>query len=141
MGAASAGTTVVVTGASNEFRPLLSSKKFKENIQPIDTTNVMTKINQLEVKSFDYKNSTKGMIGLIAEEVSIVLPEAVNFEIDKYDPDGNLIRDEFGNVVIPDNAPMAPYSLRFDVLSAFLLAAIQELDKKIQTLNTLVGVV
>mgnify|MGYP001568012642 CR=1 FL=1 len=132
MGAATTGTTVVITGASNEFRPLTSSRRFKENIRPW-TKNPLTLITRLpRPVLFDYKDvkrpdeigqdgmiipgamsiGGKNVLDFLAEDVYPIIPEAVNVD------DSGL-----------------PYSFRFDALTAILIAAVQEQQKQIDDLN------
>jgi len=55
-----------------------SSSRFKTNIQPIEDS--MTKLLQLRGVRFEWKETRTPAIGVIAEEVSRVLPEAVSWE-------------------------------------------------------------
>jgi len=65
----------------------------------------LDKIRQLEVKEFDWKSSGEHEVGLIAEEVEKVFPEAVGYE------NGKVI------------------GLKFLPLIALTIKAIQEIDK------------
>ena len=65
--------TRTVTGGTEE-----SSRRWKMNIKPI--RNALSKIVRLRGVSFDWKDSGRHDIGLIAEEVGKVLPEVVSYE-------------------------------------------------------------
>jgi hypothetical protein len=53
-----------------------SDKRLKENIKPL--TNSLDKINQLEGVSFNWKDTGRPSIGLIAQDVEKVVPEIVS---------------------------------------------------------------
>jgi len=55
-----------------------SSRRWKENIQPLHGS--LEKVLQLKGVSFDWREGGKHDIGLIAEEVGAVIPEAVVYE-------------------------------------------------------------
>jgi len=55
-----------------------SSKRWKENIQPLHGS--LEKVLQLKGVSFDWREGGKHDIGLIAEEVGVVIPEVVAYE-------------------------------------------------------------
>jgi Chaperone of endosialidase len=55
-----------------------SSRRWKENIQPLE--DALDKVQRLRGVSFDWKETGKSDIGLIAEEVGEVVPEVVAFE-------------------------------------------------------------
>ena len=55
-----------------------SSIRFKDNVQTIE--NPIEKAMQMRGVTFDWKDSGRKDIGLIAEEVAKVIPEAVTFE-------------------------------------------------------------
>jgi hypothetical protein len=122
MGAASAGTAVVITGVANEFRPLLSSIRFKENIRVFSGSYLARLLTITSPVLFDYKDKklsngkasfgSKNNVGLIAEDVYLAFPEAVNLDENKQ-----------------------PYSLRFDTLIAGLVGAVQELSAEIELLR------
>jgi hypothetical protein len=65
----------VIVSASGQLGVTVSSVKFKDNIQPLGATKVL----QLDPKSFTMKNddSKSKCVGLIAEEVVMVIPELV----------------------------------------------------------------
>jgi hypothetical protein len=55
-----------------------SSRRWKTNIHPL--TDALAKIEQLRGVSYDLKQSGKHEIGVIAEEVGVVVPEVVSYE-------------------------------------------------------------
>jgi hypothetical protein len=55
-----------------------SSRRWKTNIQTLP--NALSKVEQLRGVSYDLKDSGKHEIGVIAEEVGVVLPEVVTYE-------------------------------------------------------------
>jgi hypothetical protein len=67
-----------------------SDYRLKENIEPL--VNALTRINQLSVHRFNFKNdTTKTIDGFLAHEVANIVPESINGEKDAVDPDGNMI--------------------------------------------------
>jgi hypothetical protein len=57
-----------------------SSRRFKENIRPID--DALAKVSKLKGVYFDYASDKKPGLGLVAEEVAEVFPEAVERDAD-----------------------------------------------------------
>jgi hypothetical protein len=55
-----------------------SSRRWKTNIQPI--SNALDQVKQLQGVRFDWKETGKSDIGLIAEDVGKVVPEVVAYE-------------------------------------------------------------
>ena len=88
-----------------------SSLRFKENLYPID--NALTKLSSLRGVYFDYKDTHKHSLGLVAEDVGRVFPELVT-----YDPNGT---DAVG--------------LDYDKLNAVTIEAIKEQQKEIEQLK------
>jgi hypothetical protein len=60
-----------------------SSRRWKENIAPLE--HALEKVCLLQGVSFDWKDTKKHDIGMIAEDVGAVLPELVVFEENKTD--------------------------------------------------------
>ncbi len=89
-------TTVQVEGLvlAEEFVQL-SSRALKQDIKPID--DALTKIDRLQGVYFNWrtKQSPQAQIGLIAEDVAEVLPEAVSMTADDGSPQGI----KYGNLV------------------------------------------
>jgi hypothetical protein len=66
---------------SASSHPTYSSRRFKQNIRPIE--NALDTLKQLNGKIFDWKTkNVTNDIGFIAEEVNEVLPTLVNFDQD-----------------------------------------------------------
>jgi len=106
------GTTVDVMGTTGQLVAHSSSRRFKNNIQPLDDYGPT--IAQLNPVSFNYKNDTHKtkQIGLIAEEVEQVIPELV-------------VRDKDG----------LPFSVKYSDLTTLLLYELQKQQKTITTLS------
>ncbi|MDD2487262.1 MAG: tail fiber domain-containing protein, partial [Candidatus Gracilibacteria bacterium] len=71
-----------------------SDKRLKENIKKIESP--LEKIKQLNGYTFDWKKDKKKDIGVIAQEVEKVFPQAVNT-----DSKSNMKTVEYGNLVAP----------------------------------------
>lgn len=90
----------------------LSDANFKENIQTIsDSTNI---VNQLRGVSFDWKENGEKSFGVIAQELETIIPELVSSET----VDG-----------------VEKKSVNYSGIIAFLINAIQEMDKRIKELE------
>src|ERR1700690_877707 len=63
-----------------------SSRRWKTNIQTLP--DALGKVEQLRGVSYDLKGSGKHEIGVIAEEVGVVVPEVVSFEANGKDAQG-----------------------------------------------------
>jgi len=75
-GNVSVGANLVITGTATAVSyNSTSSKRFKTNITPI--SSALDILQKLEGVRFDWKETGKGDIGFIAEEVDKVLPEVV----------------------------------------------------------------
>lgn len=85
-----------------------SSKRIKKNITDVRDEEV-SKIFKLNVKSFDYINEERGInqCGLIAEEVSEILPQIVVGDVNCADDDYDGIRQ-----IGIDYAKLVPYLLK-----------------------------
>jgi hypothetical protein len=97
-GATVPGGIPVVVGSDGHVGTIVSSRRFKKEIKPMDCASEA--ILALEPMTFQYKNDTSGtpQFGLIAEEVAAVNPELV-------------VRDEKGDI----------YAVRYDAVNAMLL--------------------
>lgn len=80
-----AGTAATIIGA-------FSSKEFKTDIETID--NATEKVNRLRGVSFKWKSNKKPNMGLIAEEVAEVVPEAVI-----HTSDGKVLGLEYSQLI------------------------------------------
>ena len=94
------GASNVVIDANNRLGTLTSSKRFKEDIKPMDKASGL--LYALEPVTFHYKKDIDPVrtlqLGLVAEEVEKVNPDLV-------------VRDKQGK----------PYSVRYDQVNAMLL--------------------
>lgn len=68
----------VVIDNTDQLGTVVSSIRFKENVQPLNDSKVL----DLQPVSFNYKETGGKSIGLIAEEVEKVIPEMVVYDID-----------------------------------------------------------
>jgi hypothetical protein len=120
-GATVAGGSTVIIDANDRLGTITSSKRFKEDIEPMDKAS--DGLFALKPVRFRYKKEidpagTK-QLGLVAEDVEKVNPDLV-------------VRDKQGN----------PYSVRYDQVNAMLLneflkehREVQELKKQIAALT------
>ena len=99
-GATVPGASTVVIDANNRLGTLTSSKRFKEDIKPMDKASEA--LYALEPVTFHYKKEIDPVhtlqLGLVAEDVDKVNPDLV-------------VRDKEGK----------PYSVRYDQVNAMLL--------------------
>ena len=120
-GQTAAGGSAVFIDANNKLGTLTSSKRFKEDIKPMDKTSEA--LFALEPVKFHYKKEIdpagKSQFGLVAEDVEKVNPDLV-------------VRDKEGKA----------YSVRYDQVNAMLLneflkehTTVLELKKEIATLT------
>ena len=63
-----------------------SSRRFKTNIRPIE--NALGKVEQLRGVSYDLQSNGKHEVGVIAEEVGVVIPEVVSWESGDHEAKG-----------------------------------------------------
>lgn len=105
------GTALVLEAVTERVVLSTSSERFKEDIQ--DFTNIQSeRINLLQPKTFKYKDGGAKTFGYIAEEVANIIPEVLNF-----DKEG------------------LPFSIRYDLLSVFLIEENKRLTKEIQKIK------
>ena len=119
LGAGGATTDINYNTSTGEIYYVTSSARYKENIEELQES-ALDKINNLKVKTFDYIDSEefKGQVGLIAEEVNEQLPFLVNKrKIEGYDEP-------------------QPDSVKYSMLSVYLLKAIQEQQEIINDLKS-----
>jgi len=110
-----------------------SDRRLKENIAVID--NSLDKINQLEGVSFDWKDSGKESIGLIAQDVEKVFPEIVSTDLAV---DGGMKSVGYGNLVAPIIEAIKELSQKIDDLFAKYLDQqdrIDSLEKRLELLE------
>lgn len=103
--------TAVLVSSSDQLGIAVSSKRFKENIKDLKSSNVL----QLEPKSFNYNvgDDKSPQTGLIAEEVHKIMPELV-------------VLDQEG----------IPQSVKYHDLPVLLLLEIKKLRKELDDLKT-----
>ncbi len=106
--------SAVFIDANNKLGTLTSSKRFKEDIQPMDKAS--DALFALKPVSFHYKKQIdpagKSQFGLVAEDVEKVNPDLV-------------VRDKEGKA----------YSVRYDQVNAMLLNEFLKEHKKVQSLE------
>ena len=111
--------TTIVQNADGFLKVSSSSRRYKENIEPI-TGSYLDAIKELSPVTFSYKEEFSGSVnnpivsGLIAEDVA---------EIEKL------------NGIVNYNNEGTPESISYDRLSVFLSMAINELSNKIDILS------
>lgn len=109
--------TAIVQNADGFLKVSSSSRRYKENIQPI-TGSYLDAINQLSPVTFTYKEEFSGtpnnpqVSGLIAEDVA---------EIEKL------------NGIVNYNNEGTPESISYDRLSVFLAISVKELSAKLDS--------
>ena len=110
----SMGGSPVYVDANSKLGTLTSSKRFKENIEPMD--NASNALFALKPVTFRYKKEIdpagKSQLGLVAEEVEKVNPDLV-------------VRDKEGK----------PYSVRYDQVNAMLLNEFLKEHRKVEDLK------
>jgi hypothetical protein len=132
IGTAPSGTTGEIR-ATNEVTAYYSDRRLKENIKPID--NAVEKVLKLNgitytpndlAKSFGYI-SNRTIVGLFADEVDVVLPEAVR--------PAPFDQDEAGNSKSGENYQ----TIQYEKLVPLLVEAIKEQQQQINQLITTVA--
>ncbi len=79
---ANGGTTSSVNAGATQFT-VASSRTFKENIEPVNSPNILEKIGTIPVVTYDFKNNgPKDRIGLIAEDFHQVFGRGDDKHID-----------------------------------------------------------
>lgn len=104
------GTSVVYDSSTGQMGPASSSRRFKDDINPLSDTS---KVLNLEPCSFIFKGSKEKSIGLIAEDVFEYIPE-----------------------IVPLDKEGIPESVRYDLLSVYLLAELQKVRKELDELKS-----
>lgn len=113
-----AGSSLVLTASTGDVTAVTftyaSDRKLKNNIKTLN--NSLNKILQLRGVSFDWKDSGKSSVGLIAQEVENVFPELVSQSENGYKA------IQYGNLIAP------------------LIEAVKEQQKEIDKLNTRISI-
>ena len=102
--------TVVHIRSDGRLTKATSSRRYKDNIQDLDINT--EKVYDLRPVSFDWKSTGKSDFGLIAEEVSDILPELVVY-----------------------NEDSVPESVQYTSLSVLLLAELKKLREEVNNLK------
>lgn len=99
------GSAVFINTSTGQLGLTVSSERFKEDIETLESTPV----SSLRPVSFVYKNdeTQRTQYGLIAEEVALIMPELVEYQ------DGQ------------------PYTVHYHMLAPLLLAEIKDLKSRI----------
>jgi hypothetical protein len=117
-GVTSSNGTPVFINSNNKLGTSTSSKRFKEDIKPMD--NASETLFSLKPVTFRYKQSIdpdhRGQFGLVAEEVEKIKPDLV-------------VRDKEGK----------PYSVRYDQVNAMLLNEFLKEHHKVDKLEATVA--
>ncbi len=98
----------VLIDANGHMGTIISSKRFKENIQDLNSQNVLN----LRPVFFDYINTKETNAGLIAEEVYEQIPELVILDSEN-----------------------KPYTVRYEQLCVYLLSEVKKLSEKVNALE------
>jgi len=114
-----AATGVVWSSSNQRFYLTTSTERHKNNITPVDGSNYLAKILELEPVTFTYKpeytdNPNQVISGLIAERVAEI-PEFSS--VVNYDPDG------------------LPESIAYDRLSIFMIPALKQINDRLLALE------
>jgi hypothetical protein len=110
-GATASGGTAVFIDSNNKLGTVVSSKRFKEEIEPMNNTSEA--LFSLKPVTFRYKRDIdpdrKGQFGLVAEDVEKINPDLV-------------VRDKEGR----------PYSVRYEQVNAMLLNEFLKAHRKME---------
>jgi hypothetical protein len=108
----------VLINSDNKLGTVTSSKRFKEDIKPMDSASET--LFSLKPVSFRYKQNVdsdrRGQFGLVAEDVEEINPDLV-------------VRDKEGK----------PYSVRYDQVNAMLLNEFLKEHRKVEKLEATVA--
>lgn len=128
--------TVMVRTSNGELRPQSSTRRVKDNIEPlaVDKAQVLA----LRPVTYNLKPALGGEkeVGLIAEEVEEVLPDLVVYGPARQwiGETGLVEQDETGNDIIDPNTEEA-YSVHYDRLAVYLLEIIREQEERLEVLE------
>ena len=107
-----------------------SSRLVKENVRPIDD-EIIEKVLQLEVKSFDYNGKTrveKNQTGMIAEDVLEILPQFVHVpeNYDEEETKRKLDNGEFTETLSIDYSNFVPALIKIVQMQQKQIDSLQE---------------
>ena len=109
------GTRNLIVNGAGFLTTYVSDSRLKENIEPINEKETHSKLLNLEPKTFNWidkeQNDNIKEIGLIAQEVKLILPE----------------------LVFENNNGM--YGIHYDKISVLLLQSVQQLQKQNNDMN------
>jgi hypothetical protein len=109
--ASSTGTDVIWEASCGCLKKKTSSLRYKSNVMPWRIDGAQRLLNLTPI-TFDYKDGAKGVLGLSAEQMALVAPEAVNLD-----------------------AQGRPDSIRTDAVLVYMLQIIKELRAEIDALK------
>jgi hypothetical protein len=117
-GATASGGTAVFIDSNNKLGTVVSSKRFKEEIEPMNNTSEA--LFSLKPVIFRYKRDIdpdrKGQFGLVAEDVEKINPDLV-------------VRDKEGR----------PYSVRYEQVNAMLLNEFLKAHRKMEEQGAIIA--
>jgi hypothetical protein len=115
------GTMTVLIDSGGKLGTTLSSARYKNSILPF-SDDLIQKVLALEPVSFLYNTDTNNtpQFGLIAEQVTQVLPELVYFKALAENPEG----------------PLVPETVYYQHLPPLLLGVCRQLNTKCESLST-----
>jgi hypothetical protein len=130
-----AASTPIVIDANGEMGTVVSSKKYKHDIEPITENRIL----DLECMSFkmnnDDTNATK--YGFIAESLVDIIPDAITWEPEK-DPQGKLVYDSRGKVLLSKDPQGIDYGILWPLLQdqvKKMAAEVRQLKRQMESLN------
>ncbi len=126
----------------------VSSIRFKEHVQSLDSSSLLEKVKKLRAVMFDYKSpDNHGLLGtqtdegFIAEEVAMVDPYLVSWE-EANPVDLEEIRKLYPSVPRLQNGKwFIPHTVAYDKISVLEAGAIQAEDARITALENRVGII
>ena len=129
------GTTAVWSSSTGYLLAYASSIRFKENVVDMPKST-WEKVYQLQPRSFDWKDDGsveipvhgKADYGFIAEEVNSILPDVVTWSRESNKDDD----DEIG---LGNESELQIQAVSYEKLTTYLVAAIQDLKARIETLE------
>ncbi len=139
-GAGISGVTVaasvpVVIDANGQMGTVVSSKKYKHDIEPITENRIL----DLECMSFkmnnDETNATK--YGFIAESVVDIIPDSIVWEPEK-DAQGKPVYDSRGKVLLSKDPQAIDYGILWPLLQdqvKKMSADVRQLKRQMETVN------
>jgi hypothetical protein len=110
---------------------LLSDQRFKTILGPVSGEESFNKLLLLEIVKYKYKdrpNDNREFVGMIAQQVQNIFPNAVDVNSSSYEtPDGIIAIDDV-------------YSINYPTVISYLISAIQHTQQRIQSLENFVTI-